>query len=329
MAFGQRKKSSYSWGLVVMDRLSSFLSIERELAAANFARLERFYEQPFERLSTDQVAIVGVDGWQFIANGSNEWERQYLGEKVLDDSGLAAWQEAFARRMAGAATIGARFAHLVVPEKQSYLADARWPDGRRASGPRPIQQMQALITSGLIYPSEKLKAESWRAEISFRGNSHWCASGAWFCFVELMELVFPKLEFDFKTVPLERKRWRHDLLRKFVGEPVYEGVICFSRVATVVYDNRLHATTGAQVGNHYVLANASAPYQMAVVVFGDSYSFDCGFSDLLAVFFGQVHFVWDTKVDFNYCRHVNAQLVLVESAERFLIRPHVQNVLSE
>jgi hypothetical protein len=86
------------------------------------------------------------------------------------------------------------------------------------------------------------------------------------------------------------------------------------------------ATTGAHVGNHYVLQNEHAPYQTSVVIFGDSYSFDVGFSDLLAAFFGQVHFVWNTMVDFQYCKNVNAQLVLVQSAERYLIRPHPQDL---
>jgi hypothetical protein len=190
-----------------------------------------------------------------------------------------------------------------------------------------VQQMQKLVPQGLVYPAERLHAESWRAEIAFRGNSHWCASGAWFGFCELMQAVWPEREFAFEHVPLARSWWRHDLLLKFIEETVHESVIAIPRRARVVYDNRLMATTGRHVGNHYVLQNEAAPIQEAVVIFGDSYSFDVGFSDLMAAFFGQVHFVWNTLIDFQYCKSVNARLVLVQSAERYLVRPHAQDLL--
>lgn len=310
-----------------MTRLTEFLGVERELAQANYVRFARYYEQTFESLSSDQVAIAGIDGWQYIANGNNAWEQQYLGQVMLDELTLQAWQQTFARRQAYSAAIGARFAHLVVPEKQAILPYARWPQGSQTAAheQRPVLQLRQRIESGLVYPVERLQAESWRAELCFRGNSHWCASGAWFGFCELMRTVCPELEFDFEHVPLVRSWWRHDLLLKYTDELCFESVIAIARRSRLVYDNRLMATTGAHVGNHYVLQNERAPYQSVVVIFGDSYSFDIGFSDLLSAFFGQVHFVWNTMIDFQYCKNVNAQLVLVQSAERYLVRPHLQD----
>lgn len=310
-----------------MSKLNEFLAVERALAQANRAQYARHYEQPFETLSADQVAIAGLDGWQYIANGNNAWEQQYLGQVTLDEPTLQAWQQTFARRLAHSAAIGARFAHLVVPEKQAIIPHARWPQGSQTALPeRPALQLQRSIPAGLVYPVERLQAESWRAELCWRGNSHWCTSGAWFGFCELMQAVCPELAFDFEQVPLVRNWWRHDLLLKYTDERCYESIITIARRARVVYDNRLMATTGAHVGNHYVLQNERAPYQTPVVIFGDSYSFDVGFSDLLAAFFGQVHFVWNTMIDFQYCKNVNAQLVLVQSAERYLIRPHPQDL---
>lgn len=312
-------------------RLSEFLQAERQLALANHQRLAALYDRPPGSLSADQVAITGADGWQFIANGSNAWEQQYLGQVRLGDEALGQWQAVFARRQQAARAIGARFAHLVVPEKQALLPQARWPGGAPVQGDRPVQQLQKALApdAGLVYPLAHLLDESWRAELAFRGNSHWCASGNWFGFEALMRAVFPERRFDFARVPLARAWWRHDLLLKYVAEPVYESVIAIPRRAQLVYDNRLLATTGAHVGNHYVLQNPAAPYQEAVVIFGDSYSYDCGFADLCAAFFGQVHFVWNTVVDFRYCRQMRASLVLLQSAERYLIRPHGDDLLPE
>jgi len=308
-----------------MTRLTEFLGIERELARANHVKFARYYDQPFETLSNDQVAITGIDGWQYISNGNNAWEQQYLGQVILDEPTLQAWQQTFARRQSHSAAIGARFAHLVIPEKQAILPYARWPECRQINTQRPVLQLRQRIESGLVYPIERLQAESWRAELSFRGNSHWCVSGAWFGFCELMQVLCPELKFDFEYVPLVRTWWRHDLLLKYTNELCFESVIAIERRSHLIYDNRLLATSGAHVGNHYILQNEQAPYQCVVVIFGDSYSFDIGFSDLLSAFFGQVHFIWNTMIDFKYCKHVNAQLILMQSAERYLIRPHLQD----
>lgn len=310
-------------------RLAEFLRAERALAEANHQRLAALYDRPFETLSRDQVAITGADGWQFVANGSNHWEQQYLGQLRLAPPAIAEWQAVFERRLAASHAIGARFAHLVVPEKQSIFPEARWPQGAPVVGERPVQQLLAAVPQGLVYPLARLRAESWRAELAFRGNSHWCASGNWFGFAALMAAVWPERRFDFAQVPLARAWWRHDLLLKYIDEPCWESVIAIQRPAPPVYDNRLLATTGAHVGNHYVLQNPAAPYQEAVVVFGDSYSYDIGFADLLAAFFGQVHFVWNTMIDFRYCRNVQARLVLVQSAERYLVRPHPPDLLPD
>ena len=55
-----------------MKRLCEFVAIERELARANRALFARHYEQPFEKLSPDQVAIGGLDGWRYIAKSNND-----------------------------------------------------------------------------------------------------------------------------------------------------------------------------------------------------------------------------------------------------------------
>jgi alginate O-acetyltransferase complex protein AlgJ len=311
-----------------MPTLSEFLAIERELALANLAILEQQYAQPYEALSRDQVAIAGVDGWLFIANGNNAWEQQYLGQLRISDEGMESWQRTFERRLSAAERIGARFAHLVIPEKQAINPDARWPAKKIAiAGPRPVLQLLQRIETGLVYPLEALQSESWHAELCFRGDSHWCVSGAWFGFCELMHMVWPERKFDFHRVPLKRTWQRHDLLRKYLDEECNESVLAIARKSNVIFDNQLAANTGALAGNHYVLQNDHAPYREAVVIFGDSYSFSEGFSDLLASFFAQVHFVWNTMVDFRYCQQVNAKLVLVESAERFIAKPHPEDLL--
>jgi hypothetical protein len=304
-----------------------FCELERELSHYNRCRFAQNYNLEYERLSDDGVAVAGVDGWLFIANGSNSWEGQFTGALHLTDSGLSDWQNAFERRQQTSELINAAFVHLVVPEKQSVLTSARWVDGVTIHAHRPILQIQSrLIDKGslLVYPAHSMASESYYAELYFRGDSHCCVSGTWLYFLEIARRVWSEKIFDFSLVPLERSWRKQDLMEKF-SKNVYEEIIKISRNAKVLYNNELARLTGAQVGNHYLLHNPEAPFLETVVIYGDSYSFDMGFSDLVSVFFVKVHFIWGTVIDFNYCKKNDANYIIVQSAERFLARVHTHD----
>jgi hypothetical protein len=308
-------------------RFLTLLQAERDAAARNRAKHGALYDLAPGTVSADEVAVVGQDGFLFVGNGSNRCEQQCTGQYRLSDQGLGKWRVALERRQAAAADIGARYLHLVIPEKQNVFPTARWPVPVKQVGPQPIDQLAALAIPVILYPLQVLQFHSWRAEIAWRGDSHYCASGMWFIFAELMSRLWPQRAFRFDTLTLARTWRRHDLARKFTDKPVFEDVISLVRQAAVVSDNRLYARTGKQVGNRYVLGHPAAPHDECIVVFGDSHSFEMGLTHLLSTYFKRVHFVWDTAVDFEYCRRVGATLVLTECAERYLIRPPRPDVL--
>jgi hypothetical protein len=309
---------------------NQFCELERTLSHVNRLRYARHYELGYETLSADGVAVAGVDGWLFIADGSNHWEGQYTGEFHLTESGLADWLKAFERRQHVSELIGAQFVHLVIPEKQSVLTNARWVNRVTMHSPRPVLQIQnglAARQSLLVYPAQAMISESYYAELYFRGDSHCCVSGTWLYFLEVAKRIWSNKSFDFALVPLRRSWIKQDLLAKY-AQGIYEEAIMIARHAQVVFDNQLAKNMGAQVGNHYILHNPKAPYSETVIIYGDSYSFDMGFSDVVSVFFEYVHFVWGTVVDFNYCKHHGINYVIVQSAERFLARVHAQDIFN-
>ncbi|MDB5817140.1 MAG: hypothetical protein JWQ11_780, partial [Rhizobacter sp.] len=177
------------------------LQAERDAVARNRVRYGSVLDLQPETTSKDQVAVVGVDGSMFVGNGSNKWEHQYAGETRLSDQGIAKWRLAFERRRAAAHEIGARYLHLVVPEKQSIMPTARWPNGVvKRVGPRPIEQIASLGMPELLYPLPALQSQAWRAELAWRGDSHWCASGMWFIFADLMARLWPARVFPFEAL---------------------------------------------------------------------------------------------------------------------------------
>lgn len=309
---------------------AQFCELERSLAHANRLRYAKHYELGYETLSSDGVAIAGADGWLFIGDGSNHWEGQFTGEFHLTESGLADWMKAFERRHYVSQLIGAQFVHLVIPEKQSVLTKARWVNDVKIQSQRPILQLVQALSVGesrLIYSASMLARESYYAELYFRGDSHCCVSGTWLYFLDVAKHIWSNKQFDFALVPLQRSWRKQDLLAKYAHN-IYEEIIVIARHAQVVFDNQLAKHTGAQVGNHYILHNEQALYSETVIIYGDSYSFDMGFSDVVSVFFQKVHFIWGTVVDFNYCKQHAANYVIVQSAERFLARVHDQDIFN-
>jgi len=96
--------------------------------------------------------------------------------------------------------------------------------------------------------------------------------------------------------------------------------------ATVVSDNRAEvASVGGHIGSMRVFRREDAPDERTVVVFGDSYGFgDSAYQGLswwLAQIFREVHFVWvPFGWDPEYLDSVNAELVVCQTAERFMAR---------
>lgn len=310
------------------DRYIELTRLERELVLFNRQRFASCYAILPGTMSLDESAVAGLDGWLFVSRGANGWEQQFSGEIVITDCGIEQWRDAFARRKKAANSIGASFCHIAIPEKQCVFPQFRNPahtPGGDVGNSRPIDRIIEVAGDSLVYPLRRMIDESWRSELYFRGDSHWTVSGAWLTFCELAKSIWPEKIFPIENLPLIRLCRRHDLLLKYVAEPIYEEVVGIPRNAEVVFDNQLWAKTGRHVGNKFVLRNNSAMYREAVAVYGDSYSWDYGFSDLLSSYFKEIHFFWDSEIDFDYCRENNVKNIVVQSAERNLLAPHVND----
>ena len=277
-------------------------------------------------LSPDGVAIVGSEGWLYIAHGANDFVRQYRGELPLSDEGLAAWAELLDHRAAAAAALGVPLVCLAVPDKLAIYPD-HYPEPL-GSATRPIQQIAAIARPGqLLYPLDELRRAMRDADVSMRTDSHVTAEGA----AVLARSVLRGLGFS-RRAPRERAPGRPHLLSGDLGSKFEPGLheIVRGPVAApeleIVEDN---ATTllplGAHLGVRRVTRNPAAPIDARLVVFGDSYCYiepsaAGNLGERLASAFREVHFVWAPFCwDAAYLEKHPPDAVLLQMAERFVV----------
>ncbi len=284
------------------------------------------YAIPYETESKDNAAIAGLSGWMFIKEGTNGWESQVIGHATLDEVQLLQWITIHESRLTIARSLNVKFAQVIFPEKQSVLPLKRWGESL-ISDQRPAVVLSKHLLENFLYPAEKLKQEAANAQIYYRGNSHASLSGVWLVFESLMQIIWPERVFDFDSVQVEKKKCRHDLLLKYASKECFEEAYLINQSRQYQYNNERYEITGKHLGAHFIITNDNSIYSESIAIFGDSYAYDAGFSDLFATFFKEVHFIWSNTVDFSYVIKNKIDAVIVESAERYLIKPPIGDQL--
>lgn len=299
--------------------LQEIARLERELVHFNMLKHEKHYAFPSGSISPNRVAIVGSCGHLFIGEGSNNWVSQLDGSSAASSASCEPWVGLFKSRSANADDLSVKMCNLIVPEKQVVLYNFY---GFEQSPPswnnRPAIRILNSLPDDLkvIYPAAAMiSRQSW-AELYWRGNSHWCASGC----LTTVELILQDfgIEFDADVVSLTRHATRHDLQIHLMDDLADEEVLQISTIGTFSEVERPYASTGSHTGSQYVISNPAAAVNSTLVVFGDSYSYDAGLTYALSAFFTEVRFLWSKNINWDYVREHNAKFVVWESAERFL-----------
>ena len=283
--------------------------------------------------SSDEIAIVGHEGWLFLCGGTNVNLGQYIGAVAMEPSWLEEWQSLVRNRKRELEALGVPSALLVVPDKLAVY-EQHYPEGLTRIGPRPVERLLAVPELPIIYPLDELRAAGEAGEgvylrtdthLTFRGNEMLFHSVARRTRALSIRSISPRCRCG--TYPISG-----DLGAKFdpqivsiVIEPGSLGQ------AKIVEDNRreIEAVDG-HIGTRRVFRNNHAPDQRLVVVFGDSFGFGApsyqGLSWFLAQVFRETHFVWiPFGWDPDYVQRVGAEAVLIQGAERFVARvPHLR-----
>ncbi|KMO33338.1 hypothetical protein VQ03_25165 [Methylobacterium tarhaniae] len=277
----------------------------------------------------------GKDGWLFLTGGTNEVADQYRRIPPMDRV-LRQWRRRIVQRVRRCQGLGARYLHLVVPEKLSIYEDRF--DGL-ALDPRhaPARRLGALMRwswSGrrawidLLGP---MRAHRGGPDLHYRTDTHWNIHGCLLAYrmvcracratprTDLLERPFHEFEAvldignKLDAQPLETVR-NYQLFRD--AERVGGGALIDAYSAA----GRLGELHG---GAHAVYRNRSPQADpRTLVLFGDSCANFApnGLTAMLAETFREVHFIWSSNLDWGYVERILPDIVLCEQVERFLPR---------
>jgi hypothetical protein len=278
----------------------------------------------------------GVDGWLFLAGGSNFVTSLYQRDGGhLPDSSLLRWRDAILRRKAGCDALGVRYAHLVIPEKLTIYADkTKQPliDPDQA----PALRLMRLFDGdparyGYVDIVSLMRALRNEGDLYWRTDTHWTPLGCLLAYQTLCDALGLAYDETLAERPFVEDVRFLDLgvkLEPPVSETIREA--SWRRNATRVYHNKVvdlleaHEFGGEiHVGCHAVYRNPHAPNDCKLLLFGDSF---CSvgpnmLTAALAETVRELEFVWSANVDWGLVRRSKPDIVVTEVAERYMAIP--------
>ncbi|MEW5686861.1 MAG: hypothetical protein AB1942_18235 [Pseudomonadota bacterium] len=267
------------------------------------------------------AAVAGHDGYLFIADGANLWEKRFHIDKPVVAAFLDGWRGLLDRRAGEAQARGVTLLNLVVPEKQVIYPDKRWPDLASPGAMRPLKQLLAALgpDAPLIYPADALIAARPDVPVFFRHDSHWTPSGCLVAAGEVVAALRDGVDLSDVAFAADREIGPLDLAVHFLEPAPSEERLSLRFGGEIIFDNRDFRPGARLTGMSFGLRNTAAPDPRRLVLFGDSYSSGQGLVAAMSAIFSEVIFVWSKAVDWAVVETHRADIVLWESAERFLV----------
>jgi alginate O-acetyltransferase complex protein AlgJ len=276
--------------------------------------------------SADGAAVVGHEGWLFLAGGNYSNTDQHRGAVEVPSDWLERWQRLLDYRVESARGLGIELVMLLLPDKLAVY-EQYFPEPLEKVGPRPVERLLAGVDAPLLHAFDELAAAAGEDDVFIRTDHHVNFRGMEVAAsLVLRELGIPVPD-PFAEVELRTYPVAGDLGVRF--DPP---VVSLHRVAgslgraRLVEDNRDRIQTyGGHLGTRRVYANERAPDPRVAAVFGSSHSFAStdhhGLCWFLAQVFREVHFLWAPfSWDSEYLRRIGAEVAVMQSGDRLVQR---------
>ncbi len=276
---------------------------------------------------------VGKDGWLFLTAGNNNVLDLYRENSSFTDKLARQWVELLNSRDEKLKAMDVRYVHLPAPEKLTVLHKFFDGEIENIQG-SPIIQLSSKYRAEIpafINPVNYLSRQIDKSPIYWKTDTHW---SCWGCFAayqllcsqlqvecnrELLHYPYDEgqVMFDLggKLSPPEKETGRFYKLAKNAQRIFANGMVQFKEQENQLNEIHLH------VGSHVVYRNDSPDaVKQRVVLFGDSFSEYRPhlLTGMLAETFQEVHFIWNSNIDYDYVERVKADIVITELAERFM-----------
>jgi alginate O-acetyltransferase complex protein AlgJ len=283
---------------------------------------------------------IGHDGWLFLVSGSNSVLDLFKTESSFTDAHAKKWVSLLTQRKSRLAKKGIEYFHMPAPEKITVLHKYFNGDVENISG-SPITQLSDRYQSEIpcfINPLPYFAEQPEENPLFWKTDTHWSFWGSFAAYQLICDRLGIGKGVNFPDHPYQDVCRYCDLGMK-LDEPVKET----SRIFTVLQnaervscnkmvafkeDNNLENAGNLHVGSSVVFRNEKAIDPRKVVLFGDSFSEyrPLSLTGMVAETFAEVHFVWSSRLDFDFIDSVNPDIVISELAERFMTRVPIDDL---
>jgi hypothetical protein len=263
--------------------------------------------------SPDGSAIVGQQDYMFIHGGSNRWNEQISGELVIPDDAFERTLRIIAETRAECALRDIRLSIAIVPEKDVVYPEASPNCAGVALGKRSVHRMLAEVPD-VRYSWEELICHKHVSQLYHKFDSHFNCFGGLIVTNQILSAAgYAPILWD--ELRFTHKLWQDDLSVKWSPLQLYR------RTLVDDYQETLLAAGNPLTGTHIAFVADDEEREGTAIVYGDSYSWnpDAAISRFLLYRFKQVHFIWSRSIDWTLVDSLNPALLVIQSAERFLI----------
>ncbi|MCC3245459.1 hypothetical protein LG047_09015 [Methylocystis sp. WRRC1] len=287
---------------------------------------------------TDASLLVhrGREGWLFLTGGTNFVTTLYQRDGGhLPDEALLPWRDVIVERERRCHELGARFAHVVAPEKLTIY-------GHKQAEPLVDPELAPVIRLAQLFEGDA-GAFGWvdlvtpmreyrdKVDLYWRTDTHWTPIGCLLAYETLCEAIGLQRNDELVMRPFRDFKKLMDLGSKLAPQR-WEAIreVTWLKDASRVRENavvRLLETPefGGEihVGCHATFRNPQAANRCKVVLFGDSFSSAGPYllTALLAETVAELEFVWSANVDWGFVRRARPDIVVTQLAERYMALP--------
>ena len=195
----------WSWKVGDLKRYPARFELEFNLALPSrvtVASLARSVYMDGLHASPVAEVVLGTDGWLYYVGPAAEkvLNRHALGREPLTSDELDRWREFLLERARRFQAIGAKYAFVIAPNKESIYPEylPRWIGPR--VGPSRLDQLMAHMNSvagvTVIDLRPALRAEKKTSVVYYKADTHWNTRGAYAAYGEIARVLasdFPAL----------------------------------------------------------------------------------------------------------------------------------------
>lgn len=289
-------------------------------------------------IANQENVRIGAHGWFFLDPGSDR-DAEPVRKAGADIS--AAWVELLQSRSRLLSDRSIKYIFLPAPDKNTVLH--QYYDGSVAESHdsviRVISDNYHKDVPCFINLLPKFKKQVEKYPLYWKTASHWSSVGCFSAYQQLCMRMGIKPRVDIFQCPHRDTDFLFDL-GALLKEPIRENVRIYELVqkAKRVYANplvRFIEDSGRSLsddllsGAHIVYKNSTPDVaDLKVVLFGDGFSDYRSFllTGMLAESVKELHFIWNSRLDYEYIDFVKPDIVISESSESSMYKVPVDDL---